>query len=102
MQDLKGWQKQYLRSQAHHLKPHVLIGKQGITDGLINAINTELDNHELIKIKFVDLKDEKKDITKEILEKVDCIVVGTIGNIVIVYKENEDEEKRKIKIPKKK
>jgi RNA-binding protein len=102
MENLKGWQKQFLRSEAHHLKPLVYIGKQGITPGLITAINTALDDHELIKVKFVDLKDEKKDITKKILEEVDCIMPGNIGNTLILYRENTDESKKKIFIPKKK
>lgn len=102
MTNLKGWQKQYLRSEAHHLKPLVYIGKQGITPGLITAINTALDDHELIKVKFVDLKDEKKELTTQILEEINCIMPGNIGNTLILYRENKDESKRKIFIPNKK
>jgi RNA-binding protein YhbY len=31
MDKLKGSQKKYLRSQAHHLKPLVIIGAKGVT-----------------------------------------------------------------------
>jgi RNA-binding protein len=47
----------------------VKIGKQGITDQLIKAIGTALEDHELIKVKFVDHKDEKNSMVPQIAEK---------------------------------
>jgi len=34
----------------------------------------------------------------QIAEKCSAEIVGTIGNIIILYKENADPEKRKIKV----
>ena len=36
MEKLKGAQKKYLRAQAHHLKPVVMIGAKGSTTQLIS------------------------------------------------------------------
>ena len=52
MNNLSSSERKYLRSQAHHLEPVVLIGKNGIKDGTIESINKVLQTRELIKIKF--------------------------------------------------
>ena len=66
MNKLSSTQSSYLRSQAHNLKPVLLIGKNGITDGTIEAVNKALNARELIKIKFRDFKDNKQSISDEI------------------------------------
>ena len=51
---LSGSTKKYLRGLAHHLKPIIMVGKNGVTDDLINAVNEALTGSELIKIKFLE------------------------------------------------
>ena len=51
MNNLSSSERSFLRSQAHHLEPIVLIGKNGVTGGTINIIDKALDSRELIKIK---------------------------------------------------
>ena len=45
---LSGKQKRYLRGLGHHLKPLIMLGKEGISDNVINAANAVLSAHELI------------------------------------------------------
>ena len=59
-------QRKYLRSQAHHLKPVVLIGKLALNDSVLKSINQSLEHHELIKIKFNDHKSSKEILIKDI------------------------------------
>lgn len=99
MDELKGSQRKYLRSQAHHLKPLVLIGTKGVTDQLIGSVDLALTDHELIKVKFGEFKEAKKEISAEIAEATKSEVVGLIGNIAIFYRRHPQSEKRKIKIP---
>ena len=49
----------YLKKKAHALKPVVRIGKHGLTVSVLRATAQALESHELIKIKFIDFKDEK-------------------------------------------
>ena len=69
-----------------------------MTESLIDSIKKTLDDHELIKIKFNDFKDEKEAITEKILEKTEGSKVAVVGNILILYKESQFEEKRRIMI----
>src|SRR5690349_9131036 len=48
---LTGKQKSHLRSLAHALKPVVQIGHQGLTAGVVAALDVALERHELIKAK---------------------------------------------------
>ncbi len=98
---LKGFQKKYLRGLAHPLKPVVQIGKEGITEGVIRAIDECLFRHELIKVKFTDFKEkeQKEAIAGEFTDKTGSSLVGMIGHTAILYRQQADPEKRKIAIP---
>ena len=98
MNNLSSSQRSYLRSQAHHLEPVVLIGKHGITDGTIESIDRVLETQELIKIKFREFKDEKLSLTEKITELTNSQVVGVIGHMVIIFRQNPDSDKRQINI----
>ena len=99
MNNLSSLQRSYLRSQAHHLEPVVLIGKHGITDGTIKSINRVLEARELIKIKFREFKDEKLSLSEKITELTNSQIVGVIGHTVTIFRQNPDSDKRQIHIP---
>ncbi|MBW1754247.1 MAG: YhbY family RNA-binding protein, partial [Deltaproteobacteria bacterium] len=60
MKKLQGFQKKHLRGLAHSLKPVVFIGQKGITDTVVRSINEALNSHELIKVKFIDFKENRR------------------------------------------
>lgn len=98
---LTSTQKKYLRGLAHKLKPVIQIGKSGFTKELQMEMNIQLEIHELIKIRFMDFKEEKKEIMAQIEARLLASSAGIIGHIGILYRQAEDLKKRKIKIPKK-
>ena len=95
---LNSRQKKILRATAHDLKPIVLIGKSGVTDGCIKSINTALDSHELIKVKFIEHKGDKKSLSDNICDKTSAEIVGSIGHTIMLFRQNSDKEKQKYKI----
>ncbi len=99
MRELSGADRKHLRALAHNLEPVVYVGKNGLSEGLIAAVDEALDSHELIKVKFNDHKDEKKTIATAIEERTDSHVVGLVGNVATFYREHPDEEKRRIRLP---
>ena len=103
MEKLKGFQKKYLRSLAHRLKPVVMVGQKGLTAELIKSTDQALDRHELIKVKFNEFKekDERAEISERIEQETGSEVVGTIGHTVILYRQQGDPEKRKVVLPQK-
>ena len=97
--DLSSKQRKYLRSLAHSLKPKVYIGKNSISEGILNSINENLDSDELIKIKSHENKLTSDDLS-DIKKQIKLSIVGNIGKTIIVYRQNADKELRKIKLPK--
>ena len=94
MNNLSSSERSFLRSQAHHLEPVVLIGKNGVTGGTINTIDKALDSRELIKIKFREFKDEKQILSEKIAGLTNSAVVGIIGHTLILFRQNLDLEKQ--------
>ena len=98
MNKLKGKQRKYLRSLAHSYKPHVIVGKNLLNEGSLHSIELTLSVNELIKVKFPS-KDEMNNLKDKIVSKLSCHIVGDIGKTLIIYRPNEEIEKKRIIIP---
>ncbi|MBO4732258.1 MAG: ribosome assembly RNA-binding protein YhbY [Spirochaetaceae bacterium] len=96
MIELTSKQRKYLEKTAHSLQPVVIVGGAGVTDGVVKMVDNSLDAHELLKVKFNEYKDEKNELAKKICDECDATLVRIIGNIAILYRPAEDEEKRRI------
>ncbi|EFO79784.1 protein of unknown function UPF0044 [Oscillochloris trichoides DG-6] len=99
MQAMTKRQRNYLRGLANPLKPHVLLGKQGLTEQVIEKIERELDAHELIKVRFLEYKEERKELTATIVEATGAALVSLIGHVATLYREQRDPERRWITLP---
>ena len=99
MHELTNTQRQYLRRLAHDLKPVVQIGKQGLTEQALASIDRTIEARQLIKIKFLDFQDQKQELSETIAEQLNSILVGVVGNVAILYREQPDPEKRKVELP---
>ena len=100
MEALTSKQKKYLKAQAHPLKALVQIGKSGVTDESIRSIHTAISQHELLKVKFIAFKEEKDSFVEAILEGANAQFVSMIGHILTLYRQHDEQEKRKYKLPK--
>ncbi len=99
MQQLKNYQKKYLRGLGNRLKPVIYIGKNGLSEQVLNSIDEALDVHELIKIKYFEFKELRNELNEQIAEKNNCELAGQIGFTMLFFRRNPDEDKRKIKLP---
>ncbi|NLC93625.1 MAG: ribosome assembly RNA-binding protein YhbY [Treponema sp.] len=97
MIELNSKQRKNLEKIAHDMSPVVIIGGAGVTEGIVKMVESSLEAHELIKIKFNEFKEEKKELTDSICSSCDATLVRIIGNVVILYKMAEKPEDRKIK-----
>ncbi len=88
VEELSGRERTLLKQRAHHLKPIVHIGQNGITEQIIKEIRRQLFIHELIKIKWSSLSKEdgnKKEQAKELAKRVGAHFIKLIGQNVILY-----------------
>ncbi len=95
-------QIKYLRGLGHSITPVVLIGKEGLSDGVIEAVDLELSNHELIKVKISTNSDVHKTVAADIIPlKTSCTLIQLIGKTLLLYRHNPKKPKEKrISIPK--
>ena len=82
----------YLRKKAHDLDALVRIGKEGVTDKLIQSILDAIESRELIKVKILqNCEEEKMEIMEQLSQCKEFEVVGIIGRTIILFKENKDK-----------
>ncbi|MGM0123864.1 RNA-binding protein [Enterococcus sp. AZ194] len=94
---LRGKQKRFLRSQAHHLNPIFQVGKGGMNEAMWIQIDEALMKRELIKISLLQNTDEVAEEVAEILEnEIHCQVVQIIGRVLVLYKPSDKEKYQKI------
>lgn len=94
---LTGKQKRYLRGLGHHLSPVVMVGQNGVTEGVIHKVKLELQNHELIKIRLGGGADEDQDDVVEALAALEAEHVQSIGRTLLLYKRRAKDPE--IKLP---
>ena len=81
-----------LRARAHSLDPVVIIGNQGLTQGVITEIDRSLKAHELIKIRIAGAEHDARSLMfEEICEKTGAVPVQHIGKILVIYREKPEE-----------
>lgn len=98
MIELSSRQRKTLERLAHTLTPNVIIGQNGVTPSLNAKIEMELAAHELIKVKFNEFKEEKRELAAAFCTAADASLVRIIGNVAVLYKPHPDEKKRTIKL----
>lgn len=90
--ELTSKRRAYLRKKAHDLDALVRIGKDGISDNLIQSILDAIESRELIKVKILqNCEDEKTEIMEQLSQCKEFEVVGIIGRTIILFKENKDK-----------
>ena len=75
-----------LKSRALVTKPTVRLSHDGITETWLKAMNEALDLHELVKVKFMARKEEKRELAKEIEDKTGSILVQRVGFTATYYR----------------
>ena len=92
-------QKQFLKGLAHHLSPVVMLGGNGLTEGVLAEIDNAVHHHELIKVKISGADRETKQlIIDAIVRETQSSNVQTIGHILVLYRPSEEG---KIQLPRK-
>ena len=96
---LSGKQNRFLRGLGHHLNPVVLIGKDAVSQGVVDSIEEALDQHELIKIKLLEscLMD-RKEVAEQLATTTAGAIVQILGRTILLFRATPEG---KIELPKK-
>ena len=77
-----------LKKQAKALKPIVQVGKNGLTENVINEIKKVLKTKKLVKIKLtrgILEENDKKDISKMIADLTESKIISLVGFNLTIY-----------------
>jgi RNA-binding protein len=75
-----------LKGAGQLLDAVLKVGKAGVTDTFIAALNQALDTQELVKIRFDEFKEEKKRLAPQIAEQTGSRLVMRVGNVAVYYR----------------
>lgn len=97
--ELAGYQRRALRAAAHGLQPIAYVGKEGLTENVLAGVRDALAAHELIKVRFVDDKERRRELAAELADAVEAALAGVVGHVAILYRPHPDAKKRRIELP---
>jgi RNA-binding protein len=97
VEELNNAQMRKLKAMAQRMDASVKVGKQGLSEGFIKSLDEELSRHELVKVKFAEFKEQKKELAPQMADRTNSRLVMQVGNVVVLFRRNPDEAKQKIK-----
>lgn len=72
-----------------NLKPTIHVGKEGVTDSLIEEVKLQVKTRKVVKIKMLPASGEDKDvIADEISERSGAILVDVRGSIILLTQQD--------------
>lgn len=74
------------KSAAQLLDPMLKVGKAGLSEGFIKSVDAALTQHELVKIKFADFKEQKKELAPLLAEKTSSHLIMRVGNVMVLHR----------------
>lgn len=87
MAELTGKQRRHLRALGHHLSPVLQIGHEGLTDAVVAQAKTQLDAHELIKVKVSEASPlPRHDAAEQLASATNAELAQVLGRTFLLYK----------------
>lgn len=95
---LSGKQRRYLRGLGHSLSPVVQLGKEGLTDPLVDAVDAALTTHELVKVRIGrNAPAHRHAVADELAARTGSEVAQVLGHTILLYRRHPEEPK--IRLP---
>ncbi len=83
---LTGAEKRTLKSKAQLLEPIVKLGHAGMSDAFLQSLDSALTLHGLVKMKFTDFKEQKRELAPQIADKTGSEIIMQVGNVAVFYR----------------
>ncbi|MDX9722802.1 MAG: ribosome assembly RNA-binding protein YhbY [Myxococcota bacterium] len=90
--ELTGKQRRYLRSLAHALRPLVMVGHEGASDGVVASVDAALADHELIKVKVLNnYSGNLGELARHIAKGTSSSLVQQVGRVLVFFRPDPEE-----------
>ena len=79
-----------LKAAAQRMKATFKVGKAGLSAQFLQSVDEGLKHHELIKVKFDEFKEQKKELAPLLAEKTSSHLIMQVGNVVVLYRQKPE------------
>jgi RNA-binding protein len=76
----------HLKAAAQRLRATFKVGKAGLSPQFVQSIDEALQHHELLKVKFDEFKESKKELAPVLAEKTSSHLIMQVGNVIVLYR----------------
>jgi len=83
---LSNTDKKRFRQIGHSLNPIITIAEKGLSENVRLEIDRALNDHELIKLKLVCAREEKKQLSDTICADFNAECVQSIGHVLLLHR----------------
>jgi RNA-binding protein len=84
---LPGVALRHRRALGHDRKPVVMLGKEGITEALVEATRAALRTHELIKVRVQsEAPLERREAARALADATESVLAQVLGRTFLLYK----------------
>jgi len=85
---LNSKQRAHLRSLAHHLKPVLQVGSDGVTEAFLTSLGEAFHTRELLKVKVLDGAPDDARASADAMAAglAGVEIAQTIGRTVVLYR----------------
>lgn len=82
-------QRRHLRGLAHHLKPVVMIGQDGLKESVLAELDAALTAHELVKVRIGGAdRVERAQLIEAMTAASGAELVQSIGHMAALFRRN--------------
>jgi RNA-binding protein len=86
IEELSNREVRALKARAQLLKPMLKVGKDGLSPAFVKAADDALAHHELVKVKFDEFKEQRKDLTRKLAESVSANLIMQVGHVIVLFR----------------
>jgi len=92
MLSLSNAETRALKARAQRLKAMLKIGKEGLSPQFLAALDDALKHHSLVKVKFDEFKEQKKELAPQLAARTSSHLVTRVGNVVVLYRPKPEND----------
>jgi RNA-binding protein len=90
---MTGKQKRKLRALGHHLHPLVQVGQDGLTDGVVGALDDALKTHELVKVQIADERQARHAAALALAQRTGSELAQELGRTALFFRKKEKKSR---------
>lgn len=75
-----------LKARAQRLEAVAKVGKAGVSEAFLKSLDQALTEHELVKVKLADFKDQRKELAPQLAAKTHSHLIALVGHVIVLFR----------------